>query len=184
MFAARDGNAAAGFELGVSLNVIGDYGLLQPTKMKRLQQGEHAFCIIQCPTHIGVRHRIDFLANSLPHRADEIEISLQTSSTIGWSPSKAQLYREEAFFFVALGLGCQLSQVGRVKPRSINGDLFFCSPAKQAEDRLSGRFTKQVPECYVDSADGHHANAFASKGHGLAIHLLPQALDVPGLPAD
>ena len=52
------------------------------------------------------------------------------------------------------------------------------------EDRLFRRLAQQVPERDVDRADRDHADALASERHRLAVHVLPQKLDVPGIGAD
>src|ERR1700734_3223594 len=42
MFAARDRNSSAGFQLGITVDVFGNYGLFQPAKIKCLKQRQHA----------------------------------------------------------------------------------------------------------------------------------------------
>src|SRR6266536_491622 len=49
---------------------------------------------------------------------------------------------------------------------------------------LFRRFAKNVPERDIYRTHGGHANAFAAKGHRLAIHVLPQKFGIPGIKAD
>ena len=100
------------------------------------------------------------------------------------APAEAELHGFVAFVLVFLGFGAELGDGHGVEAAGVDGDFFLGAAAEEAEDGLLGGFAEEVPEGDVDGGDGDHGDALAAEGHGAAVHLLPEELDVPGVGAE
>src|SRR5260370_42428712 len=89
MLAASNWHTAVSFQLLVSTRVIGINRLLQPAKVKWLQQWQHALCIVERPAHIGVGHHIDAVAYYLANRSQQLNVALHPLCAICWSPAES-----------------------------------------------------------------------------------------------
>ncbi len=49
---------------------------------------------------------------------------------------------------------------------------------------MLGGLAEDVPEGDIDGGDGDHAYALATEGHRLAVHVLPEEFDIPGVSTD
>src|SRR5580704_938035 len=179
MLSARDGNSPVGLQLCVTMDVLWDYGLFQPSEMKRLEQRQHSLGVVESPTHVCVRHDINAIADGLTDGANQFKVSLHASRAVGRSPSEAELHGLVALIFVSLGFCCQLAEIHTVEAGGIDRNPCLRPAAKQAIDGLVGRLAEQIPQCDVDGTDGDHADSLASERQCLAIQVLPQPLDVP-----
>src|SRR6185437_4731293 len=152
--------------------------------MKWLEKWKHALGVVQGPSHVSVRHDVDFVADGFTNGAYQLEVALHSSRAIIWPPAKTQLHGFITFVFVALGFSGKFIERRTVKPACINRDARLGSAAKQAVDGLFGRFAEQVPERDIHRADTHHPNSLPAKSHRFAIHLLPKQFDVPRIGAE
>src|SRR5689334_5099335 len=184
MLASRDRNAAETFQFRVTVNIVGDHRFFQPAQIEWLQQREHAFGVIEIPTHIRVSHDINLAADGFANRLDKFDIALHSSRAISRSPAKTHFHRLIAFILVALRFSREFVRWRAVKTARIYGNSRFSPPTQQAEHRLLRGPGDQIPQRNIHRADCHHSNALPAKGHGFAIHVLPQEFDVPGVRAD
>src|SRR5579863_3567873 len=146
MFAAGDRNLSAGLQLRITMDVVWNDRLLKPSEMKRLEQWQHSLGVVESPAHVGVGHDIDVVADSFTDRTHELKIFLHATSAVSRSPSKAELHRLVAFFFVAPCFRRNLSEFHAVKSGGVNGYAGFRPAAEQAIDGLFGGFSQQVPQ--------------------------------------
>ena len=184
MFAAGDGNARAAFQFCVAVDVVGDDRLFEPAEIEGFEQREHAFGVVESPAHVGVGHDVDAIADGFANGLHEGDIFLHARGAVGGAPAEAQLHGAVAFFFVTLSFGGELAEFDAVEAAGVDGDARFGAAAEQTEDRLLGGFAEEIPERDVHGGDGDHADAFAAEGHRLAVHVLPEKFDVPGIGAD
>ena len=184
MLAAGDGDASVVLQLFVAASVVGDNGFFEPAELEGLEEGQHAFGIIEGPAHVGVGHQIDVVADHLAHVAYELDVFLHAGGAVEGSPPEAQLHHLVAFVFVLLSFGTKFGNGHGVETAGVDGDVFFGASAEKSEDRLFRIFAEEIPQRDVDGRDRSQRNAFAAKGQRAPIHLLPQVLDVPGVGAN
>ena len=102
------GIRAAGFQFGITLNVIGDDRLLQPAQMKWFEQREHSLGVIESPAHVSVGHDVDFVADGFANGSNEINVSLHAGGAVGGAPTEAHLHGLVAFVLVTMRLRRQV----------------------------------------------------------------------------
>src|SRR5260370_28466713 len=115
MLAASNWHTLVSFQLLVSAGVIGNNGLFQPSKVKWLQQWQHALCIVERPTHIGIGHHIDAVAHYFANRSHQLDVALHSFGSIYWSPAETQLHCLVSFVLITPRLSPQLIQRHAVK---------------------------------------------------------------------
>ena len=179
MLAARDRHAPIGLELGVAVQLVRHHRLLQPAQVEGLEPREHALGVVQRPAHVGVGHDVDPVAHRFADGAHQVQVPLDARGPVHGPPAEAQLHGLVAFLLVALRLRGQLLERHAVQAARIDRDARLGAAAQQAVDGLPGRLAEQVPERDVERADGDHADPLATEGHRLAVHELPEELQVP-----
>ena len=184
VLAPSDGNSTIGFELRIPANIVGNYRLFQPAQMKRFEQRQHAFRVIQRPAHVGVGHHIDTITYGLAHRAHQPDIALHPRSAVGRPPAEPQLHRLVAFVLVALSFFGELVQRHAVQAARIYRNPLLGPTTQQSIHRLLSGFSEQIPQRNVHRADRSHADALPAERHRLAIHVLPQEFNVPRILAN
>src|ERR1700758_4334129 len=90
MFPSSNRDSAIGFQLGVSMDVIRNDGLFQPAKIKWLQKWKHSFCVIECPSHVGVSHHVDAISDCFSDCPNHIHIALHPLGPVDRAPTEAQ----------------------------------------------------------------------------------------------
>ena len=100
MFAARDGDAAKLFQFRVAVDVVGDDGFFKPAQIEFFQQRNHALGVIQIPSHVGVGHDVNVVADCLAHDAHECEIFLHSFRAVGRAPAEAELHGFVTFVLI------------------------------------------------------------------------------------
>src|SRR5271165_3584010 len=114
----------------VTVDVIGDHGFFQPSEVKRLEQRQHSFSVVESPTHVCVRHDINAVADGVADGADQCNIPLHASGAVGGSPSETKLHGLVALVLVALRFRRKFAEFHAVEARSINRYARFRSAAK------------------------------------------------------
>ena len=184
VLAASDGNSTITFQLFISTSVVGNHGFFQPAQLERLKQRQHALGVIQRPSHIGVAHEIDVIANDLAHVANEFNIFLHAGSAINGTPAEAQLHHLVAFILIFLRFGTEFRNWHGIQTAGVDGNLLFRAPTQQAKHGLFGVFAEQVPECDIDRRDSCERDTFSAECQRAPIHLLPEELHIPRVRAE
>ena len=184
VLAAGDGDAAVALEGGVALQVVRNHRLFEPAQVERLEQRQHPLGVVERPAHVGVGHDVDAGADRLAHGAHQIEVALHAFGAVDRAPAEAQLHGAVAGVLVAARFRRELVERRAVQAAGVDRNAPLGPAAEQAVDRLAGGLAEHVPERDVDRADRDHAEALAAPGHGLAVHVLPEELDVPRILAD
>ena len=109
---------------------------------------------------------------------------LHALGAVGRSPAEAQLHRLVAFVLILWRLGREFVERRAVEAARVNRNPRLRAAAEQTIHRLLRGLAEQVPQRDVDRADRDHADALAAERHRLAIHVLPEKLDVPRIRAD
>src|ERR1039458_7879066 len=111
---------------------------------------------------------------------------MPSAPSVGPQPKRSfiALYALSLYFLysrvcISLRFARELLQRRAEKPAGIDENFGFRAPAEQAINRLFRGFAENVPHRDVHRTDGDHADAFAAKRHGLAIHVLPEKFDIP-----
>ena len=110
MLAAGDRHSPIRLQLGIPANIIGNHRLFQPAQVEGFEQGEHAFGVVQGPSHVGIGHHVDLVSYRLAYCADEVQVALHPLGSINRTPAEAQLHGLVPFTFVSLRFECQLFQ--------------------------------------------------------------------------
>src|SRR5215468_7123642 len=113
--------------------------------MKRFEQREHAFSVVERPAHVGIGHHIDTIANRFANGANEAEIALHSFGSIGWPPAKPQLHGLVTLFLIPFGLSGKLIERHTVEAARVDGNAWLRSATKQAVNGLARGLSKKVP---------------------------------------
>src|SRR5262249_49571245 len=151
---------------------------LQPAQIELLEQRNHAARVVEIPAHVSVGHDVHALADDLANRADEIDVFLHPGCAVHGSPAKTHLHGLVARILIYAGLGGQLVEGLAIEAAGVNGNLLLRPATEQTEHRLFRRLAENVPQRDIHSADRRHSYALPAEGDGLAIHQLPEELDV------
>jgi len=91
VFAARDVDDVKRLELGVSMQIVGDHGLFDPTHVVGRQHAAHAPRIFEVPAHIGVGHDVDIVAHGLARRLHQSDVLVHALDAVLGAPAEAEL---------------------------------------------------------------------------------------------
>ena len=147
--------------------------------MKGLEPRQHALGVVERPAHVGVGHDVDPVAHRLADGAHQIQVPLHALGPVHGPPAEAQLHGLVAILLVALRLRGQLVERRAVQAARVDRNARLGAAAEETVDGLPRRLAEQVPEGDVHRADGDHADSLAAERHRLAVHELPEELQVP-----